>query len=67
MKKFDSLTNQQKEYFYAWGTVASIAAVAIVIPPLAPIVLALAGVASLLVISVHLLDRQEKKTVKVEA
>lgn len=64
---FDKLTNKQKEYFYAWGTVASVAALAIVVPPFTLIALGLAGVMSLMVISVHVLDSKEKKAVKVEA
>lgn len=61
MKKFDSLTNQQKEYFYAWGTVASVAVLGLIAPPLAIITSSVAGIMALLVISVHMLDCKTAK------
>jgi dTDP-4-amino-4,6-dideoxygalactose transaminase len=34
MKKFNELTNLQKEYFYASGTVAALFALSVLIPPM---------------------------------
>lgn len=65
MKKFDELTNLQKEYFYASGTVASLIALALIVPPIAVFAYAVAGFGLIAIASVAIINRTPK-TVKVE-
>lgn len=64
MKKFDELTNLQKEYFYATGTVLSMIAVGFIVPPIALLAFIGAGIGAFAIISVAIINRPIKATAK---
>lgn len=51
-----ALTNRQKEYFYATGTLFSLALLGVMIPPLAPLAFGAAAFAGICILAVVAMD-----------
>lgn len=51
-----TLTNRQKEYFYATGTLFSLALLGVMIPPLAPLAFGAAAFAGICILAVVVMD-----------
>lgn len=66
MKKFDELTNLQKEYFYASGTVLSCVALGFIVPPVALLSFVAAGIGIIAIASVAIMEARSKATVKAD-